>query len=734
MFSTPHDFFLALGNLFVFFPYFFSVDAMVKTLFSPWKNVTSKKKSVGFSFNEWGDQLMFNLISRGIGFTMRLAILTTYLVIQILYIPFALVLTVFYFLLIYPFFCIVHALGKSREQRYIEAKQKFVSSHLLNQENAAIVDAWFDEWYQKTEYAKRWFELPNLLSIPPLARDWAQGYTPTLDKYAQELSALAMRHHARPMTIGREKEMAQFEQILCKSSDANVLLIGESGVGKTTIIESLAYRIYIGRGNPLLSFKRLLQLDLEKVLAQTQDQKQRELLLEELLKEAQSAGNVIIVIFDIDKYLGVGEGRVDLSTPLSKFLKNENVQVVGVTTPYNFQRYIFPHSNLVAHFGLITVEEMSSQTALTIIMEHAHRFENRYHVTIPYETLKAAVVKSEYFTTTIPFPEKALQLLDDCCVYVRDNLKQSVVTPDIVDTILSQKTHVPTVLTDDMKTKLLNLESALATNVIGQKDANMQIASAMRRAFLQLGTRKKPLASFLFLGPTGVGKTETAKTLASVFFNNDDALIRFDMSQFQSTSDIPKLIGDEIAGTPGLLISALREKPYGVLLLDEIEKAHPNLLNIFLTLLDEGYITDSLGKTVNCKSLVVIGTSNAGATEYFTNPDYVGDIKTFLIEKRLFSPEFLNRFDGVICFSALDVSVAVQIATSMVTKIAENIQKLHGVVVQVTPQTLQRIVSSHFNPKYGARDLERTLRDEIEDVVAKKLFANEVKAGDTMIM
>jgi ATP-dependent Clp protease ATP-binding subunit ClpA len=286
-----------------------------------------------------------------------------------------------------------------------------------------------------------------------------------------------------------------------------------------------------------------------------------------------------------------------------------------------------------------------------------------------------------------------------------------------------------------------------------------ELSAALQRSFLMVGKRKKPLASFLFLGPTGVGKTETAKVLAREFFESENTMIRFDMSEFQRVEDIARLIGDPVSGDPGLLVSTIREKPYGVLLLDEMEKAHHDLLNIFLTLLDEGYITDSLGKHVDCKSLVVIGTSNAGALEFFNqaslsissgaptssegnlpSSDPVNltaykptiDIMSFLIEKQYFSPEFLNRFDGVIAFSPLSSETAFAIGRKMVNELALNIQNLHNVTITVSDDTLRQILKNHFNTAYGARDLQRAIQEQVENIIAQKILSGEAGKGSAI--
>lgn len=714
LYTLITEYFQKCLNVFIFLPYFFSVDVMVKTLFAPWKRTMPHTKRVGFSFSDWTADVGYEIISRWIGSMMRGSVLLAYLTIILLYLPTIAVLTIIHLIFVWPLQWALAQIMTPPEVTEIRRKKAFVFSHTLDAANEPHVSAWYDRIATRLSMKKRWWDLKNLMAHPPLARDWAQGYTPTLDEYSVDLSTDASHHESRPMTIGRERELREMEDVLCKSRDANIIMTGVPGVGKTTVIESLAYRIYIGKGHPLLSFKRLVELNLERILSQHTDMKVREEILSTLLDEAHHAGNIIIVINNIDRYVSTDAGRVDLSIPLEKYLAQPDVQVIGVTTPTAYERYIRIRPNLSHHFTPVQIDEISPETAQEILMNHHHKFENRYQVTIPYETLQATIRQSSYFITTIPFPEKALQLLDDACVHVKNNQKNDrVVKPEVIDYVLGNKLHVPTVINDAMKQRLLDIEPALKALVIGQDAAIAQICSAIQRSFVMLGKRKKPLATFLLLGPTGVGKTETAKAIANYFFTTPDALIRFDMSEFQQVSDIPKLIGDTATGDPGLLISSLRQHPYGVLLLDEIEKAAPELLNVFLSLLDEGYITDSTGVKVDCKSLIVIGTSNAGSVEYerirHTSQTDVS-LMQFLIERHFFSPEFLNRFDGVVAYDSITLDTAVQIGRLMLGRICADIHALHGITIRVGDDTLHKIISEKYSPAYGARDLARALK------------------------
>ncbi|PIS15627.1 hypothetical protein COT62_02610 [Candidatus Roizmanbacteria bacterium CG09_land_8_20_14_0_10_41_9] len=733
--KTLRSFFEFLANILIFIPYYFSVNTLVKTLFHPWKNLISRKATVGFSLSEWFGRLGFDLISIFIGFSMRLCVLGIYLVFQILFLflfPFFILME----LALLPVFYVFSFFKKTTTDEKNIQLERFLSTHLMVPENRERVVNWFEELYQNTINESRWWTTHNLFSIPPVARDWALGYTPTLDPYVFDLTSTDYQKKLRNV-VNREKEINEIERTLSKSEEANVLIVGEEGVGKHTIVDALAKRIYEGKTNQLLMYKRVLKLNMEKILTQYTDQKQREEFFGELLKEAADAKNVILLIDDMEKYIFVGEGRVDLSIPLQTYAKSSFLQILGITDSFSYQKFVFPNEAVNRLFQKIDVYEVPPEEAEHIMLLKTPLFEKRYNVTIPYETVKNTIDKSNYYITYIPFPEKAVDLLDSACVYTKQSSNRTQVLPEAVDKILTEQTHIPTTITAQTKERLLNLQHELQTTIIDQEEAVEKLSSSLKRAFLLIGKRKKPLATFLFLGPTGVGKTETAKSIARIFFGSETYLIRFDMSLYQSKNDIPNLIGSSETNTPGLLTKAIREKPYGVLLLDEIEKANEDLLNIFLTLLDEGYITDGSGKRVDCKNLVIIATSNAGSSLFCSvpengpSPDY-NSITNYLIEQKIFAPEFLNRFDGIIVYKMLSKESIFKIAKQMVGKIQEDIKKLYNVTVVVSDAYVRKLVDAKYDEKFGARDMERVISEGIENTVSQQILENTAKSGDTI--
>lgn len=696
-------------NIFLFLPYFFSVSTLLKTLFYPWKNLLSKKTVAGFSFSELGSRFLFNFISRTIGFFMRLSILIFYFIFQTIFMILLPFISLVYFISI-PYLYIFHLLARSEEEQKKIFKEKFLSEHLLKEENKNKVEGWFETFYQKNIDNKEWWSLTNLFSLPPLARDWAYGYTPILNEYAIDMASNSYLHHINNI-FDRDEEIAEIELSLTKNADANVLIVGQEGVGKHTIIDALAKKIFLGKTNVHLMYKRILKVDMEKIGG---DEK----FFEQLLKEAFDAKNIILFIDNFDKYIE----RID---SIEKYGKSDQLQIIGMTTPYSYEKFISIDEKMTRLFTKIDVFEVSKEKALNILLEKVFDLENYHKIKITYEALIEAIEKSEFYLTYIPFPEKAVDLLDTACVKARSNLSKKPVlkvTPEIIDTILTEKTHIPMTITSQMKEKLLNLESLLSSQIFEQDEAIVKLSASLRRSFLLIGKRKKPLATFLFLGPTGVGKTATAKAIANVFFSTENQslitsrhLIRFDMSNYQTKYDIPKLVGDSNSNEPGLLASAIREQPFGVLLLDEIEKADKDLLNIFLTVIDEGYFTDGFGKAVDCKNLVIVATSNAK-------------------NESVFQPEFLNRFDGVITFNELSKNTLKLITNKILENLTKDIYQMYKVKLKIDEKTINSLIEKGYDPRYGARNMERVIRDDVEDKIAKLILEDKVKTGETILL
>src|SRR3989339_326871 len=370
--DSLHNFGEGIINIFIFLPYFFSVSALLKTLFYPWKNLIIKKTFVGFSLADWANRFAFNLISSSMGVVMRLSIISFYFILQTIFM-FVLPFVALSFFLFTPFFYLISLTQKTSQEKKDIFKKKFIETHLLIEENRFFVENWFEKYYRQNLEKIQWWKLSNLFTYPPLARDWAVGYTPILDQYATDLATSSYLHHIKNI-IDREKEITEVEQILTKSNESNVIIVGEEGVGKHTIIDALAKKIYLGKTNIHLMYRRILKLNMERVL--------KEKNFEDLLEEAQQAKNIILFIDNFDKYIAKDQGKIDLTISLEKYSKSNLIQIIGITTPFAYQSFIFPNEKINRIFNKVDVYEVTDQEAENILLQSVFAFENHYKVSI----------------------------------------------------------------------------------------------------------------------------------------------------------------------------------------------------------------------------------------------------------------------------------------------------------------------------------------------------------------
>ena len=723
---TIKDLHLAIVNIAMFLPYYFSVSQLFRTLFAPWKNIVTQDPKGAFSMQQELKKLTDNMVSRMMGGMIRSSILIGFVLFEvgfIIILPFAYI----FILVTIPLRYLFYTVQPTEAQNKQVAFQNFLKRHLADESNRQKVVEWFDIYYQ-SNLEKPWWSMEQLKKQPPLGRDLTSGFTNALDQYANELT-LQSPHHQH--LVGRKSEIDVIQRILSKSEEANVLLSGEEGVGKHAIVEALAKTMYEGSSTPQLAYKRVLELDMEKILAEKVDFIKRQELLQELFTEAEQAKNVILCILNLDLYISSDKNHVDLTPVFEKFASSRYLQFIATTSPYMYQKYIFTNKKIVDLFDKVDIAEVSPDQALRILLDIAPLLEKRHSTYILYEALQEAVMLSHKYITNSPFPEKAIELLDEACVYAKSQPDSTAVTKHIVNVVVQQKTHIPTELTETMKHKLLALEQTLHQRVLFQEQALTAVSGALRKSFVQMGNHKKPLASFLFLGPTGVGKTETAKAITAELFGSEDKIMRFDMSNYQSKGDIPQLIGSAGTQEPGLMTETIRNQQYGTLLLDELEKAHKDLLNIFLTVFDEGYFTDGYGKKVDCTNLIIIATSNAGAdfiysqVEAGTPPESLSEtLIDHLVTDDIFAPEFLNRFDGVIVYKPLYKEAIIDIAARTLETIKADAQKDHGLQIQFSPEFVSTMVDQGYDPRFGARNLRRLIQEKVEDTIAKAVLSS----------
>jgi ATP-dependent Clp protease ATP-binding subunit ClpC len=713
----------SVANVLAFLPFYFNVDTHLKHLFSPWKRIVGRRTQKGFSWEDLISEFSMNFVSSSIGFLMRSSLLLVFLV---TFTAFLLLIAPVWLVLAFaitPFEYLWQQIFWP-QARVQKAEAVFVKTRLLEEANRPAVVAWFRAAWEDKAKARETFALENLLQTPPLGRDWNYGFTPTLDDYTTDLtSPLTYKNHL----IGRNREIGEIERTLSKSQGANAILVGAEGVGKQTIIDGLSQNILHGRTTPLLQNQRILELNMEKVLAERPTYEEKAALLEALLAEAGLAKNIILVIADFHKYISpnlVG----DYSSLWEKYGERPILKLLALTTPFYYEQIIYHNGKLQSLFNKIVVKEISPKEAETILLTKALYLESRHNLLITYEAVIQVIERSNYYITHIPFPEKAINLLDEACLYAKEKGEKRV-TPELVDEVLRQKTHMPIgKLGPHLKDRLLHLEKLLGEQILGQESALKEVGKAVRRSYLE-ERRHKPLVSLLFMGPTGVGKTEAAKQLGKIFFGSSENLLRFDMSFYQNKSSLADLIGSFEQENPGLLANAIREKPYSVLLIDEIEKADRDILNLFLTLLDEGYLVDGFGERVDCKNLIFIATSNAGAREV---QQWVREgrnhaqlellVRELVLEQSIFTPEFLNRFDKTLVFEPLNLKSAYEIGYKIARKVLQEYLEQKKLSLKVLPTEINRWIEESFKPENGAREIERVIRENLADQASTALL------------
>ncbi len=637
------------------------------------------------------------------------------------------------------------------------------------------------------------------------------GSESMLVQYGRDLTALAEEGRLDPV-IGRENEISRMIQILSRRTKNNPCLIGEPGVGKTAIVEGLAQRIVEGSVPETVQGKRLFTMDLPGMIAGSKYRGEFEERMKKLISEVTAAGDVILFLDEMHTIIGAGgaEGAIDASNILKPSLARGEIQLIGATTINEYHKYVERDAALERRFQPVTVEEPTGEETVKILHGIAGKYEEHHGVTISDEAIDAAVRLSTRYINERNLPDKAIDVIDEACAAVRlagskaddtvqklegqirdldramaehvkngdlesakkarfeqDKLlrklkrhreaaakraetERPVVTEKDVAQVISTWAKVPvTQLTEKESDRLLRLEDTLHRRVIGQEDAVRAVARAIRRGRVGLQDPNRPIGSFLFLGPTGVGKTELSKALAEALFGSDRDMIRVDMSEYMEQYAVSKMIGSAPGYVGyeegGQLSEQVRRHPYSVVLFDEIEKAHPDVFNVLLQILDDGRITDSQGHTVNFKNTIIIMTSNVGALK-IVDPKILGfgakptaqqsyeRMKSGVMDevKKVFKPEFINRIDEMLVFHPLTHEELVQIAGLICDDLAKRSKQLKNITVKVTPNMKKYLVDKYADPKMGARPLKRAVQTVIEDPLSDKILSGEVREGGSV--
>lgn len=635
---------------------------------------------------------------------------------------------------------------------------------------------------------------------------------PTLEQYSRDLTEAAREDRLDPV-VGRNAEVERVMQILCRRMKNNPCLVGEPGVGKTAVVEGLAQMIASGTVPEILADKRILSLDLSGMVAGSKYRGEFEERIKRVIAEVRAAGNVILFVDELHTLIGAGgaEGAMDASNILKPALSRGEVQMIGATTRTEYRKYIEKDAALERRFQPVYVEEPTREETIAILQGLRSKYEEHHGVTISDDALEAATDYAIRYINDRFLPDKAIDLIDEAASRkklgifagnktakkaeeTRHNLEealeaalaegdieaaqalkkdldktdkkiektkynmrekeqeQMLVTEEDVADVVSVWTKIPvSKITQTESQRLLKLEEILHKRVVGQNEAVETVAKAIRRGRVGLKDPKRPIGSFLFLGPTGVGKTELSKALAEAMFGNENAIIRVDMSEYMEKHSVSKMIGSPPGYVGfeegGQLSEQVRKNPYSVILFDEVEKAHPDVFNVLLQVLDDGRITDSQGRTVDFKNTIIIMTSNAGA-QRIVDPKKLGfsnvenaesehkDMKNNVMEevKRMFKPEFLNRIDDIIVFRALSKEDVKGIAALMLKELKNRLAKQMDITLTYGDTVKNFIFEKGYDKKYGARPLKRAIQNNIEDSLAEDILSGKIQASDKVSM
>ena len=629
-----------------------------------------------------------------------------------------------------------------------------------------------------------------------------------LAQYSRDMTALAQENKLDPV-IGREREIKRVIQILSRRTKNNPCLIGEPGVGKTAVVEGLAQRIAAGDVPLTVQNKRLMTLDLSGMIAGSKYRGEFEERIKKVIKEVADDGNIILFVDEMHTLIGAGgaEGAIDASNILKPSLARGEIQMIGATTISEYRKYVEKDAALERRFQPVNVDEPTKDEATEILKGIVSKYEEHHKVTVTPEAIKAAVDLSERYINDRNLPDKAIDLIDEAASAVRlrtmgvspkvkemerqigeldsrieEALKQSdfdtagvfnkeqsalisklqkvknnekrkqnsaafIVNENDIAEVVAEWTRIPVKkIAEKESEKLLKLESVLHKRVIGQDDAVMAVSKAIRRGRVGLQDPNRPIGSFLFLGPTGVGKTELSKALAEAMFGDENALIRVDMSEYMEGHSVSKMIGSPPGyvgyDEGGQLSEKVRRHPYSVILFDEIEKAHPDIFNVLLQVLDDGHITDAKGRKVSFKNTILIMTSNVGA-QRIVDPKKLGfgagadakrdyeDMKSGVMEevKKLFKPEFINRIDEIMVFHTLTEKEMMDIVTLLSQNLSKRCKTQMDINLTISPAVKKYLVAKHSDAKMGARPLKRAIQQTIEDAMAEELLKGNIKAG-----
>jgi ATP-dependent Clp protease ATP-binding subunit ClpC len=605
------------------------------------------------------------------------------------------------------------------------AKEMFVSAAMF-----------VDRTERKARLGERWWDIQNLKRIKGFGEEWSYGGAWFLRRYTSQFTSSSVYRPEAEIGGYGSLETKALENVLARSYETNALLISDDGISIGMVLSLLWKKISSGDAPDEIAHKQMLVLNGAHLLAAS-GQSDFEKTFLRLMDDSVKAGNIILIFEELPQFSqSARKLGVNFDTLIDPYLSSNKVQIIATSAPEAFHREFGESGELAERFEQVFIKPPGIDSIVSLLESTVVAVEKKSRAFFTYQALRALADSARDYSGFGSLLDHALDLLDEVVV-VASHRKNRVISADDIGAIMQNKTGIPSAnMSSRERGELLQLEAILSKKVIGQHAAVSAVAGAVRRARSGLASHERPMSSFLFLGPTGVGKTETAKALAEVFFEGEDKIIRLDMSEYNGADALERLIGSSVSGQPGALSQALRERPYGVLLLDEFEKAHRNAHDLFLQILDEGFFTDMRGKRVSARNLIIIATSNAGSdyiwqlVEQSRDPSTAApEITWRLIEQGLFRPELLNRFDGVVIFRPLSKQDLASVAKIMLQELGDNLGR-KGYKLEISLELVEFLVKAGYDPAFGARPMRRAITDNIEQLIARKIISGDIKPGD----
>ncbi len=590
-----------------------------------------------------------------------------------------------------------------------------------------------------TKRRQRWWSKDNLSKRPSLGREWVFGRTYHLQQFAKDMNSSTVFSGVGQNTAYAKEKVEEIEATLARALSANVLLVGQAGVGKMDLLVEVSRRMLTGEALQAIIGQHIVVLDTARLFAVYDNKRDIEAALLGLFSEAQAAGNTIVVIENISTFITeTASVGIHVTELLDRFLAADDLHVVATDVPKAYHTHLEPMRAFTRRFQEVLIETPSLESTVNVLLSVVDTHERSSEALFTYQSLIALATSADRYVVNGVMPDKAVQLLADVHAdCAGDSI--SLIREEDIYRVVSKKTGIPVgPIKESERDILLNLEDVLHKKIIGQNNAIEAISKTMRRARAGVQTSDRPIGSFLFLGPTGVGKTETAKALASVFFSDESAMSRIDMSEYSDEESLSRLLGTtEVAGT---LPSLLQEHPYGVLLLDEFEKAAVSVHDLFLQVLDEGIFTDGRGNTVNARNTIIIATSNAGGALIINTIQHRQSISVLdseiinhIINAGIFKPELINRFDAAIIFEPLDEEEQGSVAQLLLSELIERIRS-RGYTLEITQKLTKALVHKGYSPEFGARPMRRLMQDLVEEKIAQKIIDGSLTKGSTIML